>query len=69
MGSEMCIRDSWQFDLPGLVKEQISRLGIAKVEKLDYDTYANEERFFSFRRSTHQQQSEYGRQCSAIMLV
>ena len=59
----------WQFDLPGLVKEQISRLGIAKVEKLDYDTYANEERFFSFRRSTHQQQSEYGRQCSAIMLA
>ena len=59
----------WQFDLPGLACERAHRLGIAKVEKLDYDTYANEERFFSFRRSTHATQSEYGRQCSAIMLV
>lgn len=58
-----------QFDLPELVTEQTRRLGVAKVEKLDYDTYADEQRFFSFRRSTHHEQTVYGRQCSAIMLA
>jgi hypothetical protein len=32
------------------------------------DTYANPDRFFSFRRSTHRGEADYGRQLSAIAL-
>lgn len=58
-----------QFDLPGLVAEKLRKLGVAKLEKLDYDTYVDERRFYSFRRATHRQESIYGRQCSVIMLT
>ena len=42
--------------------------GIAKVEPLGLDTYADEARFFSFRRATHRAEPDYGRQISLIGL-
>ena len=60
--------DHWQFDLPGMVANTLDALGIANIEKLDYDTYTDEQRFYSFRRATHRNESDYGRQCSAIIL-
>ncbi len=43
--------------------------GVANVESLSACTYAREEDFFSFRRTTHRGESDYGRQISAIAIV
>ena len=42
--------------------------GIDEVEALNLDTYADPDRFFSFRRSTHRGEADYGRQLSAIAI-
>lgn len=57
------------FDLPGYVAGRLERLGLASVSGLGLDTYADEDRFFSFRRSTHRGENDYGRMISAINLA
>lgn len=55
------------FDLPGLVAAQARALGI-EASLLALDTYADEVRFFSYRRATHRGEADYGRQVSVIAL-
>ncbi|MCG5479622.1 peptidoglycan editing factor PgeF [Sinorhizobium alkalisoli] len=55
------------FDLPGLTIEKLTEAGVT-AENLDICTYADEGRFFSYRRTTHRQEPDYGRQISAICL-
>lgn len=59
----------FQFDLPGYVADRLIRAGIGAVETLGLDTYADETRFFSFRRATHREEPDYGRQMSLIALA
>jgi YfiH family protein len=58
----------WQFDLPGYAAARLAGAGVATVERLGLDTYADPERFFSFRRATHRGEPAYGRQISLIGL-
>jgi polyphenol oxidase len=53
------------FDLPGFVHSRLMRAGIAKCERQSPCTYENESLFFSFRRTTHRKEADYGRQISA----
>lgn len=57
-----------QFDLEAYVASRLATAGIAHVELLGLDTYADEERFYSFRRATHRSEPDYGRQISLIGL-
>jgi copper oxidase (laccase) domain-containing protein len=57
------------FDLPGFIHAQAARLDIASFETIGIDTYANEDRCFSYRRSVHRNEPDYGRLVSAIALV
>ena len=57
----------WRFDIKAFTTAQCQASGIA-CESLPYDTYPDETRFFSFRRTTHRGEADYGRQLSAIML-
>ena len=57
-----------QFDLEGYVAARLSAAGIATVERLTLDTYAEEPRFYSYRRTTHRGEADYGRQISVIGL-
>ena len=57
------------FDLPGYVAGRLARAGIAETEDLGMCTYAEEETFFSFRRTTHRAEPDYGRLISAIAIV
>ena len=59
----------WQFDLPGYVAQRIARAGVEAVETLGACTYAREDDFFSYRRTTHRKEPDYGRQLSAIALL
>jgi len=56
------------FDLPGFIAARAEKLGVASFENLQIDTYADEERCFSYRRSTHRAEPDYGRLVSAIVL-
>jgi YfiH family protein len=55
------------FDLPQFVQRQLGRVDV-KAHILAACTYADETRFFSYRRATHRQEADYGRQISAICL-
>ena len=56
------------FDLEAYVEHRLRSAGIATVEALHLDTYADAERFYSYRRATHGGEGDYGRQLSAIAL-
>jgi YfiH family protein len=58
----------WQFDLEGYVAMRLERAGVARIEALGLDTYTDETRFFSHRRSVHRGEPDYGRQISLIGL-
>ncbi len=58
----------FQFDLPGYVAARLEAAGIGALEVLGLDTYADPDRFFSFRRATHRAEPDYGRQFSLIGL-
>lgn len=55
-----------QFDLEGYVVAQLAEAGVGRIEALGLDTYADPDRFFSFRRATHRGEPGYGRQISLI---
>jgi YfiH family protein len=59
----------WQFDLAGYVAHRLALAGIGRIENVGIDTYAQPERFFSFRRATHLGQADYGRQVSLVGLA
>jgi polyphenol oxidase len=60
--------EHWQFDLEGFVADRLAAADIREVERLATCTYADEGAFFSFRRTTHRREPDYGRDISAIML-
>lgn len=56
------------FDLCGYIAQRVERAGIAQFEDLGLCTYEEPERFFSYRRSTHGGEPDYGRHINAIAL-
>ncbi|WP_135080871.1 peptidoglycan editing factor PgeF [Terasakiella sp. SH-1] len=58
----------FQFNLPAFVKMKLETLNLASVEGSPVDTYVDEDRFFSYRRTTHRSEPDYGRQISVICL-
>ncbi|WP_037067770.1 peptidoglycan editing factor PgeF [Allorhizobium undicola] len=55
------------FDLPAFTAQRLTRAGIA-ADSLGLCTYADPQRFYSYRRTTHAAEPDYGRQISAIAL-
>jgi YfiH family protein len=57
------------FDLGGYIVSRLDALDLTRVEDLGLDTYADEARFFSYRRATHRNEPDYGRLIAAIALT
>ena len=55
-----------RFDLEGYVVHRLAAAGVTRVAALGLDTYADEARFFSYRRATHRGEPSYGRQIAII---
>ena len=55
------------FDLNRYTVERLAAAGVVS-EMIGQCTYADEESFYSYRRTTHRQEPDYGRQISAIVL-
>jgi YfiH family protein len=56
------------FDLEAYAVHRLIAAGVGEVEELNLDTYAEPDRFFSYRRATHRGEADYGRQLSAIAI-
>lgn len=57
-----------QFDIEGYVAARLAAAGIRKIECLGKDTYSQPDRFFSYRRTCHLGEDDYGTQISLIGL-
>ncbi len=57
-----------QFDLEGFIAARLAASGVQTVVATGIDTYADAARWFSFRRTTHAGDPDYGRQLSLIAL-
>ena len=58
----------FMFDLPGYIGARLARMGLGDVLRLDADTCHDEANFFSYRRSQHRGEPDYGRMLSTIAL-
>lgn len=57
------------FDLAGYVASRLARAGVNQVQDLGLCTYGDPARFFSYRRTTHRAEPDYGRHVNAIALT
>jgi YfiH family protein len=57
------------FDLAGYIAARLAAAGIRRIEDLGHCTYADPDTFFSYRRSVHRAETDYGRHVNAIALT
>jgi YfiH family protein len=55
------------FDLAGYIRMRLENAGVLMIDDTGVDTYSDE-RFFSYRRSVHRREPDYGRHVHAIAL-
>lgn len=60
--------DKMHFDLPGFGLYQLRSAGIKSAEWTRHCTYSDPARFYSYRRTTHAKEADYGRLIAAIRL-
>jgi polyphenol oxidase len=55
------------FDLAGFIRMRLENAGVLMIDDIGADTYSDE-RFYSYRRSVHRKEPDYGRHVHAIAL-
>lgn len=60
-------KDHSMFDLAGYIRTRLEHAGVLAIDDVDLCTYADT-RFFSYRRSVHRAEPDYGRNVHAIVL-
>jgi YfiH family protein len=55
------------FDLAGFIRTRLEDAGVLMIDDIGVDTYSDA-RFFSYRRSVHRKEPDYGRHVHAIVL-
>jgi hypothetical protein len=56
------------FDLPGFITQSLAQAGVRTIITTGQNTYTDAGNWFSFRRTTHAGEPDYGRQISLIAL-
>jgi polyphenol oxidase len=56
------------FDLAGFIRMRLENAGVLMIDDIGVDTYSDE-RFYSYRRSVHRKEPDYGRHVHAIALL
>ena len=57
------------FNLRKYVNSKFEKLGVNHIENIDFDTFSEDKNFFSFRRSNHVGEKDYGRCISVVRLI
>ncbi|MEX3316792.1 peptidoglycan editing factor PgeF [Sulfitobacter sp. PS-8MA] len=60
--------DRLLFDLPGFGLNRLRAAGVGHAEWTRHCTYSDPQRFYSYRRTTHAKEADYGRLIAAIVL-
>lgn len=60
--------DRAMFDLPGFCLHRLREAGVKEAGWTGHCTYSDEKRFYSYRRSCHRSEPDYGRLVAAIKL-
>jgi hypothetical protein len=55
------------FDLAGFIRMRLENAGVLMIDDIGVDTYSDD-RFFSYRRSVHRKEPDYGRHVHSIAL-
>lgn len=58
----------YQFDLQAYLLTTLKRMGVVHCSALNMDTYSNEALFYSYRRSFHRQEADFGCQLAVLYL-
>jgi YfiH family protein len=61
--------DKFLFNLRKYVNSKFEKLEVNHIENIDFDTFSEDKNFFSFRRSNHVGEKDYGRCISVISLI
>ena len=56
------------FNLPGFIENQLIEYGIKKIDIIKKDTFYKKNNFFSSRRAIKNNENDYGRNLSVIMI-
>ena len=56
------------FDLAGYIRLRLANAGVLMIDDLGIDTYSDQ-RFYSYRRSVHRREPDYGRHVHALALA
>ena len=62
------VDDRMQFDLPGFGLNRLRAAGVGHAEWTRHCTYSDPDRFYSYRRTTHAKEADYGRLIATITL-
>ncbi|MEO6300543.1 MAG: peptidoglycan editing factor PgeF [Paracoccaceae bacterium] len=62
------VDDRMNFDLPGYGLHRLRQAGVGHAEWIRHCTYRDPERFYSYRRATHNGEADYGRLIAVIRL-
>ena len=61
--------ENYFFDLRGYINKEITKLNINNIENIEKDTFSEAEFFYSYRRSCHNKEKDYGRCISVILMT
>ena len=60
--------DRYLFDLKSFIVDRLKSKGIVDISSINLDTYSNDMLFYSYRRSVHKKEDDYGRMISTIVI-
>ena len=61
--------EKYFFDLRGFINRELSNLNIKNIDNIEMDTFSEKEFFYSYRRSRLNEEQDYGRCISVILMT
>ena len=61
--------EKYFFDLRGFINKELSNLNIKNIDNIEMDTFSEKEFFYSYRRSRLNEEQDYGRCISVILMT
>ena len=61
--------EKYNFDLRGFINKEILDLNVKNIENIEMDTFSEKNFFYSYRRSLHNKDQDYGRCISVILMT